>query len=59
MRHVLKKLSPDAIDGEGFAGILNGRVRFGELDRAGNPTRDARWPRRPCAWPTVPTARSR
>ena len=39
MRHVLKKLVPAAIDGEGFAGILNGKVRFGELDREGNPTR--------------------
>ena len=39
MRHVLKKLVPGAIDGEGFAGILNGRVRFDELDREGNPTR--------------------
>jgi spermidine dehydrogenase len=39
MRHVLKKLVPAAIDGEGFAGILNGKVRFGDLDREGNPTR--------------------
>lgn len=39
MRHVLKKLSPHAIAGEGFAGILNGRIRFEELDREGNRTR--------------------
>lgn len=39
MRHALKKLVPKAIEGEGFGGILNGRVRFPELDRAGNPTR--------------------
>jgi spermidine dehydrogenase len=39
MRHVLKKLSPRAIDGEGFAGVLNGKIRCEELDRAGNPTR--------------------
>ena len=39
MRHVLKKLVPDAIAGEGFAGVLNGRVRFEALDRRANPTR--------------------
>jgi spermidine dehydrogenase len=39
MRHVVKKLVPSAIDGEGFAGILNGRMRFEELDKAGHPTR--------------------
>ena len=39
MRHVLKKLVPDAIDGSGFAGVLNGRVRFAALDRQNNPTR--------------------
>ncbi len=39
MRHVLKKLSAKAIDGDGFAGILNGKIRFEELDREGNPTR--------------------
>jgi spermidine dehydrogenase len=39
MRHVLKKLVPDAIDGSGFAGVLNGRVRFAALDRKSNPTR--------------------
>ena len=37
MRHVLKKLVPDAIAGEGFAGVLNGRVRFAALDRAHEP----------------------
>ena len=39
MRHVLKKLVPASIDGEGFGGILNGKVRFGELDREGHATR--------------------
>lgn len=39
MRHVLKKLVPRAIAGEGFAGILNGRLQFGEFDKPGNPTR--------------------
>ncbi len=39
MRHVLKKLSPNAIEGDGFAGILGGKIRFEELDRTGNPTR--------------------
>jgi spermidine dehydrogenase len=39
MRHVLKKLVPDAVAGDGFAGILNGRVRFDALDRRTNPTR--------------------
>lgn len=39
MRHVLKKLIPDAIDGQGFAGILNGRIRFDTFDRRNNPTR--------------------
>jgi spermidine dehydrogenase len=39
MRHVIKKLVPEAIAGEGFAGILNGRIRFGALDRRGNRTR--------------------
>lgn len=38
-RHVLKKLVPRAIAGEGFAGIMNGRIQFAELDKAGNPTR--------------------
>ena len=31
--------SPRAIAGEGFAGILNGRLQFGEFDKPGNPTR--------------------
>ena len=35
----MQKLVPDSIAGTGFAGILNGRVRFAELDRRGNPTR--------------------
>jgi len=39
MRHVLKKLVPDAINGQGFAGVLNGPVRFEALDRPANPTR--------------------
>jgi spermidine dehydrogenase len=39
MRHVLKKLVPDSIAGEGFAGVLNGRVRFGSLDHKNNRTR--------------------
>jgi len=39
MRHALKKLVPDAIDGQGFAGVMNGRVRFDALDRRTNPTR--------------------
>jgi spermidine dehydrogenase len=39
MRHVLKKLTPDAIDGAGFAGVLNGRVRFSALDHKNNSTR--------------------
>jgi spermidine dehydrogenase len=39
MRHILKKLVPDSIAGEGFAGILNGRLRFEAMDRAGNQTR--------------------
>ncbi len=39
MRHVLKKLSPNAIEGDGFAGILGGKIRFEELDRKGNRTR--------------------
>jgi len=39
MRHALKKLVPDAIAGEGFAGVLNGRIRFDALDRQTNPTR--------------------
>lgn len=39
MRHALKRLVPGAIDGEGFAGVLNGRVRFTAIDRDGNPTR--------------------
>jgi spermidine dehydrogenase len=39
MRHVLRKLVPDSIDGTGFAGTLNGRVRFETLDRRTNPTR--------------------
>ena len=39
MRHALKKLVPDAIAGEAFAGILNGRIRFEALDRRTNPTR--------------------
>lgn len=39
MRHALKKLVPDAIAGEGFAGIMNARVRFDALDRQANPTR--------------------
>lgn len=39
MRHALKKLVPDAIAGQDFAGVLNGRVRFEALDRHANPTR--------------------
>ncbi len=39
MRHVLKKIVPDAIEGDGFAGVLNGRVRFAALDRKSSPTR--------------------
>lgn len=39
MRHVLKKLVPDAIEATGFDGVLNGRVRFAALDRKDNPTR--------------------
>lgn len=39
MRHVLKKLVPAAIEGEGFAGVLNGKVRFAALDAKNNPTR--------------------
>ena len=39
MRHVLKKLIPDCIDGTGFAGVLNGRLRFEAFDRRGNATR--------------------
>lgn len=39
MRHVLKKLIPDVIQGEGFGGILNGALRFNAFDREGNPTR--------------------
>ena len=39
MRHALKKVVPDAIAGDGFAGILNGRVRFDTLDRRTNATR--------------------
>ncbi|HSF17346.1 MAG TPA: NAD(P)-binding protein [Vicinamibacteria bacterium] len=39
MCHVLKKLSPNAIEGEGFAGVLGGRIRFEELDREGSFTR--------------------
>ena len=43
MRHILKKLVPDSIAGEGFAGILNGRMRPETLDRAGNQTRIRDW----------------
>jgi spermidine dehydrogenase len=39
MRHVLKKLVPQAIAGEGFDGILNGRIRFDALDQSDNSTR--------------------
>jgi spermidine dehydrogenase len=39
MRHVLKKLVPAGIAGDGFDGILNGRVRFEAFDHPGNPTR--------------------
>lgn len=39
MRHVLKKLVPNAISGTGFAGIITGRVQFTELDKPTNPTR--------------------
>jgi spermidine dehydrogenase len=39
MRHVLKKLIPKAIAGEGFGGIITGRVNFPELDSASNATR--------------------
>ena len=38
-RHVLKKLVPRAIAGDGFAGIMNGRIQFAELDKRANPTR--------------------
>src|SRR6185312_17112898 len=39
VRHAVKKLVPAAIAGEGFAGILNGPVRFEALDHPGAPTR--------------------
>jgi spermidine dehydrogenase len=39
MRHVVKKLVPDAIAGDGFAGVMNGKIRFETLDRRSNPTR--------------------
>lgn len=39
MRHVLKKLIPGVITGEGFAGIMNGHIQFAEMDKPGNPTR--------------------
>jgi spermidine dehydrogenase len=39
MRHVVKKLVPEAIAGEGFADILNGKIRFDRLDRRGSDTR--------------------
>jgi spermidine dehydrogenase len=39
MRHVLKKLVPEAIAGEGFAGILNGKIHYERFDRAQNATR--------------------
>ena len=39
MRHALKKLVPNAISGDGFAGIMNARVRFEALDRRNAPTR--------------------
>jgi len=38
MRHALKKLVPGAISGDGFAGIMNARVRFEALDDRANPT---------------------
>ena len=39
MRHALKKLVPEAIAGDGFAGIMNAPVRFEALDRQTNATR--------------------
>jgi len=39
MRHVLKKLVPDSIEGDGFVGVLTGRLRFAALDRKSSPTR--------------------
>lgn len=39
MRHVLKKIVPNAIAGTGFAGILNGKLQFAELDKTSNLTR--------------------
>lgn len=39
-RHLVKRLIPDAIEGTfDFAGVLNGRVRWQNLDRRGQPTR--------------------
>lgn len=39
MRHIVKKLVPGAIEGEHFAGVMAGRMRFDALDRPENPTR--------------------
>lgn len=39
-RHFVRSLIPDAIaGGDGFADVLNGRIRFDALDRAGAPVR--------------------
>src|SRR5262249_183440 len=38
-RHLVKRLIPDAIEGTfDFAGVLNGRVHWPNLDRRGQPT---------------------
>lgn len=39
MRHILKKIVPGSIEGDGFDGIMEGRLRFDELDRKVSPTR--------------------
>jgi spermidine dehydrogenase len=39
MRHALKKLVPSAIAGDGFAGVMNGRVSFDALDAKSSATR--------------------
>jgi spermidine dehydrogenase len=39
MRHALKKVVPSAIAGDGFVGVMNGRVNFEALDTRANPTR--------------------
>lgn len=38
-RFIVKALIPDAIDGEGFGGVSNGRIRFEALDRPDRNTR--------------------